>query len=234
MRNRKCRTDFPRFGRRAPRLFVAVLCVAVAGCGGRDGGGGGDASAVVTVFGGVGMGRGEFSYPRGLSVSPVDGCVFVVDKAARIQRFSPTGAYEAEWRMPEFELGKPTGLCVDRRNHVWVADTHYSRVIVFDRDGREVLRFGSTGRGAGEFLWPTNICIDEADQTVLVGEYGGNDRVNRYSLTGRFLSSFASGDESAGGTSRPQGLAVDGGGVVWVADAAHHRVCRYNHDGRFL
>jgi len=210
----------------AASLLLFLLC----GCNHE----GADGSGVVAIFGGIGMGRGEFSYPRGLTLSPVDGCVFIVDKAARIQRFSPRGNYETEWRMPEFEQGKPTGLCVDRHNRVWVADTHYSRVMLFDRDGNELKRFGRTGRGPGEFIWPTNIAIDESDGSVLVGEYGGNDRISRFSADLAYRGSFASGDLEQGGTSRPQSIAIDASGVVWVADSAHHRICRYSRDGAFL
>lgn len=218
---------------RAVASLTATLCLCllpVAACHPVSG----DASAVVRTFGGVGLGRGEFSYPRGLSVSPADGRVFIVDKSARVQRFSPAGEYETEWRMPEYENGKPTGLCVDQSNTVWIADTHYSRVIAYDRDGRELLRFGSPGKGEGEFIWPTNIAADEQDQSILVGEFGGNDRISRFSRTGEYRGSFGQGLPEAGGTARPQGLAIDERGVVWVADSANHRVARYERNGRFI
>lgn len=194
-----------------------------------------DASRVVTTFGTAGMGRGEFAYPRGLAVSPIDGRVFVVDKAARIQRFDSDGRYETEWRMPEWDNGKPTGLGVDRDNRVWVADTHYSRVIVFDRDGRELKRFGEPGEGDGQFLWPTTVAFDP-DGNVFVGEYGGNDRINKFSPWPecRFILSFARGSVDEGGVSRPQGLAFDADGVLWVTDASNHRVSRYDRDGNYL
>lgn len=192
-----------------------------------------DASRVKTVFGGAGMGRGEFNYPRGLAVSPVDGRVFAIDKAARVQRFDPDGKYETEWRMPEFTNGKPTGLFVDSQNRVWVPDTHYSRVIVYDRDGRELFRFGRNGTGPGEFIWPTNLIVD-AEGNAYVGEFGGNDRINKFSPTHEFLLSFAHGETEVGGTARPQGLAFDRDGVLWVADSAHHRLCRFTKDGKFL
>lgn len=209
---------------------TALLCAVVTG------GCAGDLtppSEVKRVFGGVGMGRGEFHYPRGLAASPVDGRLFIVDKAARIQRFAPDGTYETEWRMPEWEQGKPTGLCVDQQNRVWVADTHYHRVIVFDRDGRELRRFGERGEGPGQFIWPTNLAID-GEGFVYVGEYGGNDRILKFTPEGKFVLSFAHGEPEKGGTSRPQGLAFDGDGILWVADACNHRIARYTRTGEFL
>jgi DNA-binding beta-propeller fold protein YncE/ABC-type molybdate transport system permease subunit len=216
---------------------TGVWCVALAviallaGCERADP----DVTAVDAVFGGPGLGTGEFSYPRGIAVSPVDGCVFVVDKSptARIQRFSPDGEYEHQWCMPEAKNGKPTGLYVDRHNRVWVPDTHYHRVITYDRDGRELFRFGARGEGPGEFIFPTDVVLDR-EGNIYVGEYGDNDRISKFSPDREYLFSFADKASGEGRVERPTGLAIDEDNTLWVADACHHRICRYGPDGRFL
>lgn len=237
----KCVILLPRFARlgfEKRRCCSAVLCIPIACClsafstAGCDGEGG-DASVVKRVFGGTGLSPGEFSYPRAIAVSPVDGSVFVCDKTARIQRFSAEGEYEHQWRMPEYKNGKPTGMTVDRKNRLWVADTHYFRIIVFDREGQEVLRFGSQGEGPGQFVFPCSVAID-ADGLVYVGEYGGNDRISKFTPEGRYLMSFADKHSGDGWIERPASLTFDQRGVLWVADACHHRICRYSRDGKFL
>lgn len=192
-----------------------------------------DVAAVDAVFGGPGLGTGEFSYPRGIAVSPVDGRVFVVDKSARIQRFDPQGGYEHQWRMPEYENGKPTGIYVDSRNRVWVPDTHYHRVIVFDREGGELFRFGERGEGPGQFIFPTNVLLDR-DGYIYVGEYGDNDRISKFSPDHQYMFSFAGRDSGEGSVERPTQMVIDENDVLWVTDACHHRICRYDSDGRFL
>ncbi len=217
-------------GLRAGVPAWAALCLATT-CACRPAGT--DVSAVEGVFGKTGLSPGEFSYPRAISVSPVDGCVFVVDKTARVQRFSPTGEYQHQWRMPEYVDGKPTGLTVDRQDRVWVADTHYARVIVFDRNGKELLRFGQVGEGPGQFIFPTSIAIDQSGR-VFVGEYGGNDRVSEFTPDGRYVRSFADKTSGDGWVERPTGLVFDEDDVLWLADACHHRICRYDRGGRLL
>src|SRR5207302_3343183 len=106
--------------RRGATLGAIGMSLALAGCAA----GPGAPSPVKRVFGGVGMGRGEFQYPRGLAASPVDGRLFIVDKAARIQRFTSDGGYELEWRMPAWQQGKPTGLRDDAQNRLGDADPH--------------------------------------------------------------------------------------------------------------
>jgi DNA-binding beta-propeller fold protein YncE len=191
------------------------------------------AERLVNLFGEAGLGRGQFSYPRVIAISPVDGRVFVCDKTARIQRFKPSGEYETEWRMPEWEQGKPTGMSVDPQGRVWVADTHYSRVIVFDRDGAELFRFGRPGRGGGEFMLPTSITWDR-EGNIYVGEFGGNDRISKFTPDRAYLFSFAGEESGVGAVSRPTQMRFDEEGVLWVSDACHHRICRYDADGRFL
>lgn len=184
------------------------------------------------VFGGQGIGPGEFVNPRAVATGP-DGAVYVIDKTARVQRFTADGEYEASWRMPEWQAGKPTGLMVDTQNHVWVADTHYARVIIYDRDGHELERFGSNGEGPGQFIFPTDIAV-APDGTRYVSEYGGNDRISRFSAKWEYLGSFGCRGEGETALRRPQTIALDQDGTLWVADAGGHRICHFSADGKWL
>ena len=184
------------------------------------------------VFGRTGMGPGEFSYPRAAVAAP-DGRVYIVDKAARIQCYSRGGEFLFDWRMPLKDAGKPTGLGVDRDGNVYVADTHYARVLVFDSGGRLLSEFGTFGEGPGQFKLPTDVVVDH-EGYVYVSEYGGNDRVSKFSPSGAYLLSFGGRDAGEARLKRPQSLLADSDGSIWVADSCNHRVCRFDADGRFL
>ncbi|HKQ49104.1 MAG TPA: hypothetical protein VJZ71_13620 [Phycisphaerae bacterium] len=220
---------FPLRWRVRRAALVLICAIGLVGCDSQPRSEG----RVDSVFGGPGLSPGEFSYPRALAVSPVDGCVYVVDKTARIQRFSATGEYQHQWRMPEWTNGKPTGLFVDRTDQLWVADTHYARVMAFDRDGKEMLRFGRHGEGPGEFTFPCSVAVGP-DDLVYVGEYGGNDRVNKFTREGTFVGAFADKASGPAWVERPVGLVFDESGDLWVADACHHRICRFGRDGKLL
>ena len=152
---------------------------------------------VVGVFGSAGRGPGDFAYPRAIAEAP-DGKLYVVDKSARVQRFDAWGQFELVWTMPDHAAGKPVGLSVHPDGRVFIADTHYSRVMVFDRDGRELARFGEHGTGAGQFIWPTDVAFD-ADGRIYVGEYNGNDRITRATDAAPGGSGDRSGSHSLGG-----------------------------------
>jgi DNA-binding beta-propeller fold protein YncE len=209
----------------SPCLLVALL--AIAGCGGE-----GAARQPEKIFGNQGIGPGEFVNPRAVAVGP-DSAVYVIDKTARVQRFSADGKFETYWQMPEWKCGKPTGVMVDAQNHVWVADTHYARIIVYDRDGHELERFGTNGEGPGQFIFPTHVVL-APDGTRYVSEYGGNDRISRFSADWKYLGSFGGQGAGEAALRRPQTMALDKDGTLWVADAGNHRICHFSGDGKFL
>ncbi len=184
------------------------------------------------IFGDRGLGPGQFVYPRAIALAP-DGCVFVVDKTARIQRFGLDGEFETCWQMPEWQAGKPVGLTVDDRGRLFVADTHYHRVMIFDRDGHELGRFGEKGTGDEQFDLPTSVALGH-DGQIYVGEYGINDRISRFTPDFKFIGAFGREDMPGEGLLRPESVVVDGDGTLWVADACRHRICHFDPDGRLL
>ena len=125
-----------------------------------------------------------------------------MDKSARVQRFSLDGEPQLEWRMPIWELGKPTGLNVSPDGRIFVADTHYFRVIAYDQEGTELMRFGSYGEGPGEFIFPTDVEFG-SEGRLYVSEYGGNDRIQVFDADGSYLFGFGSFGSEAGQFNRP-------------------------------
>lgn len=187
------------------------------------------ADGVVGMFGELGRGPGAFSYPRAIAYDPT-GSVLVVDKSGRVQRFSPEGTLQMFWRMPEIDKGKPVGLSVHPDGRVFVADTHYHRVLIFDAQGTQVGSFGQEGMGDGEFGLPTDVAFDAAG-FIYVSEYYGNDRITKWSPDLEFVQSI--GHEPIGGQrlNRPTGLVFDDEQNLWVADACNHRLVSFSRDG---
>lgn len=188
---------------------------------------------VEKVFGKTGYGDGEFVYPRAIDIA-ADQTVVVVDKSGRLQWFTPNGECKQVVKMPIIEKGKPIGLSFAPDGNLYVADTHYHRVLVYNDDGEIVKQFGEYGDQDGCFIYPTDVAFS-GDGRVFVGEYGGNDRISVFDKDGKFLSSFASFGSGEGQLSRPAALCVDKDGkLLYVADACNHRIAVYDLDGNLI
>ena len=220
-----------RAGRVRRLGVVSLILVVVGGAVGCDRVGIGDGQPeVVGSFGKTGGGEGEFLYPRGIE-RDLDGSLLVVDKTGRIQRLTEEGRCLAVMQMPNIEAGKPTGLSVHPNGRLYVADTHYHRVVVFAPDGTIVEEFGRYGQDDGCFIYPTDVAF-AGDGRIFVSEYGGNDRISVFTEKGEFITTFGSLGTGPGGLSRPSALCVDDTrDRLYVADACNHRIAIYNLAG---
>ncbi len=259
----------PRHGPAA--LATVFACAALVACDQRPESG--VAFSPVVNFGEVGAGPGQFAYPRSIDVVESDGTsvIWVVDKLARIQCLNAdTGDAVGVFRTPVWELGKPTGITAWRsrnaafdpaiaagpspgeRTLLFVPDTHYHRVLIYDgrvalQDGAKgtvspepMLRFGEYGKGPNQLIYPTDVAILEdgrgAIQRLYISEYGGNDRISIYEPVGatidqgfafvRSFGAFGAGtDPKVVEFNRPQSLEIDATrGWLVVTDACNHRV----------
>lgn len=185
------------------------------------------------VIGAPGHTAGRFHRPRGLVYHPGEDALFVVDWDGRIQKFDPDGAFRASWVMPDVEKGKPEDLCVGLDGTLFVADTHYSRIVEFAPDGRQVGTFGTYGKGPGQFIYPVGICRDSKGN-LYVSEYGENDRIQKFDCHGRFLKQWGTFGREPGNFQRPSGLVCTDDDLVVVADAVNHRLQVFDSEGALL
>lgn len=227
----------------------------------------------IKVFGESGTQRGQFVYPRGMDVFLVDDQprAVIVDKTARIQVMDlNTGHILGSVHTPKWDRGKPTGLTVapslldPKTLAVYVADTHEHRVLMYHLPLPDVdvpvptqpdFTFGSFGEEPGQFIYPTDVAIDQDDQGlvnyVYVSEYGGNDRISRFKVdrsTDRptlnyeyqigIVGEEVDASDFPNALSRPQSIELwtnpAGQKELIITDASHHRVGRMTTQGDLI
>jgi DNA-binding beta-propeller fold protein YncE len=176
------------------------------------------------VIGQRGLDEGRFQKPRSIAIDLQDR-IYVVDKSGRVQVFDTDGNFLRLWNTPAIENGKPTGLSIDSDGSVVVADTHYFRFLFYSPEG-ELLTTrtigGENGPDPGQFAFVTDI-VRMPNGEFITSEYGEFCRLQKYSSDGRFVSRFGEHGSEPLQFNRPQCLAVDGEGYLWVADACNHR-----------
>ncbi|MHC4692493.1 MAG: 6-bladed beta-propeller, partial [Planctomycetota bacterium] len=212
-------------------VMFCIMTLALTGCGRKPNYA--DEPKVIDVFGRTGRGSGEFIYPRAIDIAS-DGSLFIVDKTGRIQRLTADGDFLAEFQMPLVEVGKPTGISFAPNGNLYVADTHYHRVVIFSPGGEIIGQFGKFGQDEGCFIYPTDVAFS-GDGKIFVSEYGGNDRISVFSEKGDFLYCFGTPGNEPGQFSRPSALCVDlPRKHLYIADACNHRIGIYNFEGELL
>jgi len=91
---------------------------------------------------------------------------------------------------PGSSFSRPADVAWDAAGNIYVADGigTNNRVAKFDRDGRFIKHWGSTGAGPGQFAGVKAIAIDTRD-TVYVAD-AGNKRIQLFDADGTFKSEF--------------------------------------------
>lgn len=228
----------PAMSRRATVCWTMLLAVigimaALPGCGSVDADNVPPLETQI-MFGSAGRALGQFYYPRGAAVDFERERVYVIDRTQRIQQYSLRGEPQRSWSIPDHEMGLPTGITLAEDGRLFVADTHYFRVLVYDPDANELMRFGEYGTQPGQFIYTTHVALGK-DGRIYVSESGGNDRVQVFSETGEFLFAFGSFGSERGQFNRPQSMVFSpDGSELYIADACNHRIAVYTPEGELI
>lgn len=220
----------PRLTRRSALKSAAcgLAGVAFSGCGAISG------HAPELVWGIRGTRPGWLSKPRVAAFDKEDN-LYIADLTDRVQVFDRDGNFLRHWNMPALNVDGPSGLTVDRLGRVLVADTHYYRVMVYDRSGAFIQQIGTGVQGfePGLFGYPTDAVID-SQGLFYVSEYGDNDRIQVFSPDGQWLRQWGGHGYEPGQFLRPRAMAIDARDEIYVADSCNHRIQVFDTSGKLL
>ncbi|MDB6131186.1 MAG: repeat containing protein [Verrucomicrobiales bacterium] len=190
--------------------------------------------SAVQIIGGKGAGAGQFNKPRSVAVDDNDN-LYVVDMTGRVQKFDDHGLYLSSWQMPQTDLGKPKGMCIDQAGNLVLVEPHYSRLNYFSKTNSSLLaQWGVHGTNDSQLAFPRSATV-LGDGRTFVTEYGQCERVSCFSAFGsRFLFSFGTPGDGPGQFNRAEGVCSDSRGMLYIADSCNHRVQIFNSDGKFV
>ncbi|ABF45030.1 serine/threonine protein kinase [Deinococcus geothermalis DSM 11300] len=152
---------------------------------------------------------------------------------ALVRKLAPDGREVAAfggYGLGEGELLQPVGIAW-AQGHVYVLDGESYQVVVYDRQGRFVRRFGGRGPGLGRFNQPRAIVAAPDGQIYVLDS--GNRAVQRFSPQGEYLSRYAFRlDRSSDALRDLEGLAVDPQGALYIVDGVARKVRKIEADGK--
>lgn len=130
------------------------------------------------------------------------------------------------------QVQRPTGLAFDSsRGLLFVADSAAHDIKVFDEAGRLVKTIGFPGEGPGEFNAPTHVAF-AGDHLYVTDTL--NNRVQIFDAEGRYVRHFGEQGIYLGNLTRPKGVAVGEGGVVYVVESYFAHLLAFNEQGELL
>ena len=182
---------------------------------------------------GIGMRK-----PYGVGVHR--GRIFVSDTANRVVTVFdvPEGNTFAIGNSPELKIteriSKPIGISVDGSGNLYVADATQKFILVYNRDGDFLRKFG----GPDYFDRLASVKVDKKGERAYVVDIGGvqspNHRVRVFDAkTGKHLFDFGKRGSGPGEFNLPRSVAV-GKDKLYVVDGGNFRIQVFDMEGKFL
>lgn len=128
---------------------------------------------------------GEFNYPTYLALAK--GELYVTDTMnARVQ------VLEVETGKPKRVIGergmnvgnlvRPKGVAVDDEGNVYIVESYYDHLLVFNKNGEFLMPIGGMGHGVGNFYLPSGVWIDAHNRIFVADMFNG--RVELFQFLG--------------------------------------------------
>jgi outer membrane protein assembly factor BamB len=141
------------------------------------------AGQLLATFGARGEAPGEFNYPTYLAYSA--GELYVTDTMnSRVQVLdAATGAPLRALGTRGLFVGnlvRPKGVAVDSERNVYVVESYYDHLLVYDRTGRFLMGFGGVGLGSGKFYLPAGVWVDERNRVFVADMFNGRVMVFQF------------------------------------------------------
>jgi tripartite motif-containing protein 71 len=151
---------------------------------------------------------------------------------------SSTNPVELVWKINSDPnpFKNPYGLALDEQGNLYVGDDGNNRIVKFDSNGHFITQWGSFGKGNGQFA-----INDPGFGSVAVSGQGAvyitdtsNARIEKFDLSGQFLSAWGTQGTGDGQFNQVDTLAVDRDGNVYVSEYLNHRIQKFDPSGKFL
>src|SRR5262249_36291720 len=143
----------------------------------------------------------------------------------------------------ESNYARPHGMRIDRQDNIWTTDVNGHTVTKLSPRGEVLLTLGVKGQAGSWdeatntrlFNEPTDIALaPSGDFEAGEGQGRGGGRVLKFDQNARLLTSGGGNGSGPGQFNQPHSIAVDGNGLVYVADRENRRVEIFDGNGTYI
>ena len=126
----------------------------------------------------------------------------------------------------------PHGIAVNSKGLIAVSDRERHCVLIFDKEGKYLRKFGCLGKNSGQFNRPAGVTYLNDDH-ILVADFE-NHRIQQFNVhTGNFVKAFGKRGSGEGELFNPVGVCMDGEGRVAVSDN-YNRIQVFTENGELV
>ncbi len=134
------------------------------------------------TIGQPGTDPGTFNAPTHIDF--VNNRLYVVDTLnARVQTLTPEGkplSTVGERGLYVGNLTHPKGVAADNDGNVYVTESFYDYLLIYDDNGQFLLPIGGTGADAGRFFLPAGLWMDQQERLYVADMFNGRVMVLQY------------------------------------------------------
>ncbi|KAI6649167.1 hypothetical protein LOD99_11536 [Oopsacas minuta] len=132
-----------------------------------------------------GTGSGCIMKPKTISVNPVNGNLYVVEKGnSRVQILTPNGDHVKFFVEKSNKMSNPYGICF-ANNHVYVTQSTLNCIYIFTPNGAFVKKFGKEGTTDGRFSLPSCMTALPSKRLIYICDTG-NNRIQIFDFSTNF------------------------------------------------
>lgn len=112
--------------------------------------------------------------PAGIAPVPLPGAAQATGLTAKVlQIFGRRGLFVGD-------LVRPKGVTADTAGNIYVVESYYDHLLVFDSQGEFLLPIGGGGSGTGQFVLPAGVWRDQRDRIYVADMFNGRVVVFQY------------------------------------------------------
>ena len=135
------------------------------------------------MLGHGGDGVGDFNFPTYITLNQNE--LYVVDSMdAQIHVLDTvTGDPKRQFGERGLNIGnlvRPKGVALDSERNVYIVESYYDHLLVYNQKAELLLPIGGTGQNPGQFYLPAGVWIDKSDKVYVADMFNGRVSVFQF------------------------------------------------------
>lgn len=135
------------------------------------------------IIGERGEAPGEFNFPTHLAIA--GNRLYVTDtmnSRVQILPLSGEGAVQLVGKRGLYfgNLVRPKGVAVDGENNIYIVESYYDNLLIFNDTGEFLMPIGGSGYGTGNFYLPAGVWVDAFNRVFVADTFNGRVTIFQY------------------------------------------------------